>query len=148
MRKLIIVLSILLFSLVLAALTSCGGDSGGGGGSSDGDGGSDEEAVREVLNDELDAVHRDDVDDYYELFSPEVRAICSFEDLEAAAEADDSDQSKIDFSNVDVRVEGDTAYVSYTITDDGEVIDAVTADDPEVFVKIDGRWYDDQDPCP
>lgn len=147
MKKVVVALATtLLLGLTVVALSACGGGgSSGGGGDA---GGSDEDAVRRVVQNELDANHNEDLRAYYDLFSPRVHSFCSYKELEAAIDLSAFDGSKYDLTDVNVRVEGDTAYVWYTTTYDGEVVNAMSASDPDTLKKISGRWYYDVDPCP
>jgi len=44
-----------------------------------------------------------------------------------------------------VRIDGDQARVSYVELYDGQVVGTVGTSNPDLYVRIDGRWYDDVD---
>jgi hypothetical protein len=48
-------------------------------------------------------------------------------------------------TNLQVRVDGDRAYATYIYTYGATPTAPVTAADPDVYVRINGKWYDDID---
>jgi hypothetical protein len=47
--------------------------------------------------------------------------------------------------NVTVRVKGDRGLVLYRIVANGRLVGGATAKQPDVFRRINGRWFDDFD---
>ena len=50
--------------------------------------------------------------------------------------------SKLDVTDLQVRVAGDRAYASYRYVNAGTPTTDVTSSDPDVYVRI-GEWYDE-----
>jgi hypothetical protein len=44
------------------------------------------------------------------------------------------------------RIAGNKAYLGYKIIHNGKVLGAVTAGDPDVYLKVGGLWYDEYEP--
>ena len=91
----------------------------------------------------------------YATYSPAQQAACSYDSfLTKVAIARDArpdfNASKVTFDRVRVRIDGDHASVSYVQLYDGQPIGTIGTSDPDVYIRIDGRWYDDVDthkPC-
>jgi hypothetical protein len=102
-------------------------------------------AVRQLLEALQDDFRDEDWRSFYARLSENAKAACAYDEfLEGVVGLDripDLDLDKLGIDEIDVRVEGDTAYAAYITTYDGEDIDAVTADAPDVFTKVDGKWY-------
>jgi hypothetical protein len=84
----------------------------------------------------------------YQTYSPRFQEDCSYNDfLDGASSASlwGLDAADVGMDELDVRVEGATAYAMYIQTYEGRDIKAVTEDDPDLYVKIDGKWYDEVD---
>jgi len=112
------------------ALAACGGS-----------GGSDDAAVKSALNNALKAYHNQDWRTAYQLASPRFQSTCSYDQYVKAVSG--TDFSTLTIDQIKVRLEGDKAYVTDTVTIDGKDVSIATDSSPEVFVKIDGKWYDD-----
>ncbi len=91
----------------------------------------------------------------YATYSPGQQAVCTYDAfLAKVAVARDQqptfDASKVRFERVRVRIDGDTASVSYVELYDGQPVGTIGTSNPDVYVRIDGQWYDDVDthkPC-
>ena len=115
---------------------------GGGGPAAD-----DEAAVRELLLLE-DRLFKDGrYDEVYDHFSAAVKTDCSLDSFVGQYENVDPsfDPNLVRFEDIHVTVEGDRAEVTYSFTYDGEEVLAVTASDPDLFVRVGGVWFDDRD---
>jgi hypothetical protein len=104
-------------------------------------GGADEAAVKAALNSELAAYQKKDWQAAYKIASPRFQTTCSLDQFVAAVGGNDF--STMTVTNIKVRIEGDKAYVTDTVTINGK--DDTTATDaaPEIYVKVGGKWYDD-----
>lgn len=112
------------------ALAACGGG-----------GESDEAAVRSALDAELKAYQAADWPAAYEIASPRFRTTCSLDQFMASVSG--ADFSTLVMDQIKVRIEGDKAYVTNRQMLDGKEIGVATDAAPEIFVKVDGKWYDD-----
>jgi len=92
----------------------------------------------------------------FELLSPQARASCSYEAFESywrdvielGGEYIEAETVSFSVSEVEVSVEGDVADASYTVQVDGEEFYSEDADDPDRWIRVDGRWYDeDEEAC-
>jgi ketosteroid isomerase-like protein len=116
--------------------------------SSDSDGGSpadDGRAVRSLFDQQLANFRAGDFDALYENYSPAFREQCSQAALVASIEAAGIDPERLSFEDVEMTVQGDTARMTYTSVYDGEPMGSADASQPDIFTRIDGRWYDELD---
>lgn len=125
----VLVCAAVLVAAVLA-LAACGGG-----------GKSDEAAVKSVLNSEFKAYLAADWPAAYQIASPRFRTTCSFDQFVKSVSG--TDFSTLVLDQIKVRIEGDKAYVTNRQTLNGKDVSTATDSAPEVFVKIDGKWYDD-----
>ena len=136
------VLGVVVLVLFLAGRLGGGGGDGGLGG------GSDEDQVRALLERYASLWNDRDWRGLYETAPPAVRESCPFEEFrdKVAFGFAFTGGKEIDIRDIDVTVEGDTAYASYDIYVGGEFFNR---EDSYRFVKEDGRWYDkdDDDSC-
>ena len=86
----------------------------------------------------------------YDTFSPQQHAVCPFDKFVDAING--SEQSRVDFDvsrfsieQEKVRIVADKAFVTYISKYDGQVIDTASDANPDAYVKIGGKWYDDLD---
>jgi hypothetical protein len=123
---------------ILAAVISACSDSG-----SDAD--DDEAAVEELFNEQLQHFRAGDFDALYANYSPAFREQCTQDALVASIEAAGTDPDQIEFQEVTVVVDGDLADVTYAVTHGGEPLGRVDSGEPDVYARVDGRWYDELD---
>jgi uncharacterized protein YchJ len=112
------------------ALAACGGG-----------GKSDDAAVESQLNSELKAYLAADWQAAYQIASPRFRTTCSLDQFVKSVSG--TDFSTLVLDQVKVRIEGDKAFVTDRQTLNGKDVSTATDSAPEVFVKVDGKWYDD-----
>ena len=118
-------------SLLLAgSMAACGGG-----------GKSDAAAVESQLNNELKAYLAADWQAAYQIASPRFRTTCSLDQYVKSVSG--TDFSTLVLDQVKVRIEGDKAFVTDRQTLNGKDVSTATDSAPEIFVKIDGKWYDD-----
>ncbi len=111
-------------------------------------GSSGERQVRDVIARQEQLMSARNWPDLYQTYSPAFRSQCSYDAFLAVTQGWDSsgiDPGKLKHDGVRVRVSGDKAYVTYTLTYDGETVQEVTDADPDVYARVDGRWYDEVD---
>jgi hypothetical protein len=91
----------------------------------------------------------------YATYSPGQQAACSYDRflakvVPARDAVPDFNASKVTFDRVRVRIDGDHAAVSYVQLYDGQPVGTIGTSEPDVYIRINGRWYDDVDthkPC-
>lgn len=107
---------------------------------------SDEAEVRALIVRSLELTRAENWRELYKLYSPRFREECPYNDfLALSAAAVGLDLAELGVDEIDVWVEGDTAYATYILTYEGKDIYAVTENDPDIFIRLDGRWYDEVD---
>ena len=123
---------------VILAVLALSGVIGGG------SGGSDEDQIKSMLQREADLLNKRAVQSFYELYSPDSHANCALDDFKRTAGSVFLviGDNKIEVRDISVDVEGDVAYASYDTYLGGELLNHEEADR---FVKVDGRWYDDDE---
>jgi len=112
---------------VSLALAGCGGSK------------SNEDAVKQVLTQELAFAQKGDLHSAYALLSPQTQQTCSYDDF--AANLGRFDLSELSIADLRVTVHGDTATADYTVHY-GTRSQQRTGD---AFVKVKGKWYDEHD---
>lgn len=105
----------------------------------------DEQAVIDLFKGRLELSRVGDYDTLYATYSPAFRQQCTQQAFVASIQSAGLEPDRLDFRDVDAVIEGDTARVTYTTTYDEQAVDIVGADDPNIFTRIDGQWYDDVD---
>lgn len=105
----------------------------------------DEQAVIDLFTTQLELFRAGEFDALYANFSPAFRQQCSQEALLASIQATGIDPDRLGFRSVDAVVEGDTARVTYTSLYDEQAVAIVDDRQPDVFTRVDGRWYDELD---
>lgn len=108
-----------------------------------------EHQVRSVFERQVAAIRSGRFEDAHARFAPDVRQACPIDTWVAGFDpflAAGGDLSLLDHTDVEVRVSGDEASVSYALRYDGRVVREVGEPDPDRYVRIDGRWYDAADP--
>ena len=115
--------------------------------------GADEDAVDDILEinrRQARAIGERDWQALYDTFSSRQQTACPYPQFVAAAErsaqgAEGFDISLFSFDHIAIDIEGDRAELAYVSRYDGRVVQVVAADDPDVFVEIEGVWYDEVD---
>ena len=110
--------------------------------------GNDEVAVvRKLIDDEFGFLRQSDWQAVYEDYAPEFRSSCPYDKFEQSerASVQGLDPSKIGVTNVKVSLNGEMAAATYTYTYAGETVSAISDASPDLFVKVDSRWYDAAD---
>lgn len=132
-----------LFLMMGVALLACGC----GGGSSF-VGGSDEGQVRALFNQQQNLLHDKNWRELYQTYSPAFQDECSYSQFLKSAQATSASGvswDNLDYANLKIRVSGSKAYLTYTVTYGGENVHVASEEDPDIFIRISGRWYDEVD---
>lgn len=126
---------------VVVLIVFLAGPFGGGGGIGSG---SDEDQVRALLKRSVSLWEDRDWRGMYDLMSPTDRETCSFEEfLELAALVFAfTGGEDIEPRDTSVTVEGHRAYASYDVYVGGNFF---VHEEADVFVKENGRWYDEDE---
>ena len=137
--------TILAALLALAAsATACGGGTLSSAGPS-----GDEAEVRRLMDRQFDLTKDQDWRQLYETYSPRFQEDCPYseflDNFSGALVFSNLDLSTLDVDERNLSVQGDTAYATYIVTYEGRDVEAVTEDDPDVYVQLDGKWYDEVD---
>jgi hypothetical protein len=139
MKGLWLSLSLAVTTALPVVLCCCSGNSGVSGLS-------DEAQVRRILELELELMRGHDWRELYELYSPALHEECSYDEFLGAWQySSDVDLYTLDYDDLEVQVEGTRAYATYILTYGGEDVHAASEQDPDIFIRIDGRWYDEVD---
>jgi Double zinc ribbon len=102
--------------------------------------------IKGVLDKEVSLIRQGRYQDIFALLSPQYQQQCSVEDLQSSgAQESITSLGPIRFDDLRAAVQGDNARVTYRVTVSGKELATVTADDPDLFVKVDGEWRDDYD---
>jgi hypothetical protein len=108
-----------------------------------------DDQVRSVFERQVAAIRSGRFEDAHARFAPDVRRACPIDmwvaGFEPLLEAG-GDLSLLDYTDVEIRVSGDEASVSYALRYDGRVVREVREPEPDRYVRIGGRWYDAADP--
>jgi len=148
MQRHIITLSLIAMAVLLAASAMrCGGKPAAGGLLGKGQA-NDEGEVRVFVARQMNLFQQGDWRELYQTYSPRFQEDCSYNDFlgeVSSASLWGFDPGDVGMDELEVRVEGNVAYTTYIQTYEGRDIKAVTEDDPDLYVKIDGKWYDEVD---
>jgi hypothetical protein len=137
MRRLAIPIVLLLSLVLLLAAVGC-------------EGGEDDEAkIRELHDEQIAAMNDIDVQTVYDQRTPGYRSRVTAEEFEAfvrVAYADflpavESGQAEIEFTDFEIEVEGEWAYVTGNLEVSDTVLLEYTDESPDIWHKIDGTWY-------
>ena len=135
MKKLAITVALILaLALVLGTLV-CGGN--------------DEEKLRELVDEQIAALNDLDLETVYNQRTPSYRArvtLQDFEDFLTMAYAEflplvESGQAEVEIADLEIRVEGEWAYMTGNLGLNGTVLLPYTDESPDIWQKIDGTWY-------
>ena len=99
----------------------------------------------DVFDAQLELFRAGDYDTLYGNYSPTFRQQCTQAALVASIEATGIDPERLGFRNVRAAVEGDIARLTYTSLYDEQAVDIVDETEADIFVRVDGRWYDEVD---
>ncbi len=106
----------------------------------------DSAAVEDLLNRQLTLAKAADWKGLYDTYSPHYQSRCPYEEvLRRASGADAASMQSLSYDQLHVQIDGDIAYVTYVTKRNGQVIASVTDGSPDLYVKIDGIWYDEFD---
>jgi len=108
---------------------------------------SDEAAVLELTELQRRLFREERYTEVYQYYSPSYKSICSLEEFAAPLRSSVQrgfEPWKVSYSDVAVKVEGDRAYVTATLRYEDRVA-YYSAADPDIYVRIEGRWYDEVD---
>jgi hypothetical protein len=114
-------------------------------------GGSDnpEAQVRNLMDLQLSLARDHNWTALYQTYSPGFRQSCPYDRytqrLNATGGPAEIDWSKVQQNITGIRVQGDTANTTYVVLYDGRTADTVTASDPDIYVRVNGTWYDEVD---
>jgi len=137
MKKLIISISLLLILALVLGTIGCAGDN------------NDEEKIRELVDEQIDALNNVDLETVYDQRSPSYHSRVSLQEFEAFFEvlyADimplvQSGDMSVTMTDLEISIEDDYAYVTGNLELDGTVMLQYTEESPDIWQKIDGDWY-------
>ena len=84
----------------------------------------------------------------YTAYTPHYKAKCpyaTFRKHQAAQRAQIPGTLSLSVKFTSMKVSGAKAYLAYHVVLGGQVVATVTAGKPDLFVRIDGLWYDELD---
>jgi hypothetical protein len=129
------------YAVVTAALAASGALAACGGGASD------QAKVQSNFAREVTAIQQHDWQAWYALSSPRSRQDCKYADflskVQQGMAGSSVDSSKWGVRDVRAVVTGGSAALTYVATYDGKDQLTVTSDNAETWLKVDGKWYDD-----
>ena len=139
MLKLAIPIVLLMSLALVLGAVGCG----------DGNGEDEEAKVQELLDEQIAAMNDMDVQTVYDQRTPGYRSRVTFEEFDAFVRiaygeflpAVESGQAEVAFTDPDIEVEGEWAYVTGSLGVDGTVVLEYTDESPDIWHKIDGTWY-------
>jgi hypothetical protein len=105
----------------------------------------DTEAVKALILYQLNLFRSRSWEEAYKTYAPRFQALCPYDQYRTINSTRSIDFSKVELNELAVRVDGDRAYATYGYTYAGTPTAPVTARDPDVYVRINGTWYDDID---
>ena len=136
MRKLAIVLVPLLVMALAVGPVACGGGVG------------DERQVTDLVKQQEMAFNDEDWYTSYQMMSPNYRATCSYEEYEEFCQEAWAmwlalfGPGNVEATDISVHVDGEWAYATYKLVQDGDVLGELTSTNPDIYLKVGGRWYD------
>jgi hypothetical protein len=81
----------------------------------------------------------------YRTFTPRFRRSCPYRTFVAEGNAARKAFGRLSIRNVGVRISRNHASLTYQQLAQGAVIATVTRRQPDIYVRIGGRWYDEKD---
>jgi len=135
MKKLAIIAALILSLALVLGTLGCGGN--------------DEEKIRELVDEQIAALNDLDFETVYDQRSPSYRSRVTLQEFEAfltMAYADilplvESGQAEVEIADLEIRVEGEWAYMTGNLGLNGTVLLPYTDESPDIWQKIDGTWY-------
>ena len=109
----------------------------------------DEAVILQLLDEQIDAMNELDFETVYNQRSPSYRTrvtLQDFQDFLELAYADvmplvESGEAEIVFTDQELSVEGEYAYMTGDLGVNGTVLLSYTDESPDIWQKIDGTWY-------
>jgi hypothetical protein len=101
--------------------------------------------VRAVLAQEVAMFNRKKWQPAWRMYSPRIRSHCSYRRFVRAMGSIRNATGPVTLRNVTVRVTGGRGFALYRIVANGRLVGGATAKQPDVYRRIDGRWFDDFD---
>ena len=109
----------------------------------------DEAVILQLLDEQIDAMNELDFETVYNQRSPSHRTrvtLQDFQDFLELAYADvmplvESGEAEIVFTDQELSVEGEYAYMTGDLGVNGTVLLSYTDESPDIWQKIDGTWY-------
>ena len=136
MKKLVILLIPLLILALVMGAVACGGGAG------------DEQQVIDLMKQSVRSFNDEDWYAMYQTMSPNYRATCSYEEYEEFCQEAWAmwlalfGPGNVEATDISVHVDGEWAYATYKLVQDGDVLGELTSTNPDIYRKVDGRWYD------
>ena len=112
-------------------------------------GGNDEGKISELLDKQIAALNDVDLETVYNQRTPSYRSTVTLQEFETfllMAYAEflplvESGQAEVGIADLDIRVEGEYAYMTGKLGLNGTVLLEYTDEFPDIWQKIDGTWY-------
>jgi hypothetical protein len=141
--------AVLMTSILALTLAACGGSSAKSktAASTPTPGIVDETGLRAVADQQLQYSKNRDWARLYATYSPEVQAECTEAEFVSQRDAQVQrgfDPAKVAQTIASIRADGDHAYITWNIAYGGTPVAASNAAE-DVYVRIDGKWYDAPD---
>jgi len=135
MKKLVIPLLVLLLSALVIGTMGCGEN--------------DEETVRDLVDEQIAALNAVDLETVYSQRSPSYRSRVTLQEFDAFLKMAyaqflplvESGQAAVQFTDLEIRIDGDYAYMTGNLRLNDTVLLQYTDESPDIWQKIDGTWY-------
>lgn len=135
MKKIAIAVALILALALVLGTLGCGGN--------------DEGKIRELLDEQIAALNDLDFETVYNQRTPNYRSRVTLQEFEAfitMAFAEflpmvESGQAEVEIADLEIRVEGEWAYMTGKLGLNGNPILEYTDNSPDIWQKIDGTWY-------
>jgi hypothetical protein len=101
--------------------------------------------VRAVLLQEIALFNQSRWQTAWKAYSPRVRSRCSYAAFAAAMKPLRRATGRVTLRNVTIRVTGRRATAGYRIFASGKLVGGATKNNPDLFARVGGRWFDDFD---
>ena len=135
MKKLAITVALILALALVLGTLGCGGN--------------DEGKISELVDEQIAALNDVDLETVYNQRTPNYRSRVTLQEFETfimAAFAEffpmvESGQAEVEIADLEIRVEGEWAYMTGKLGLNGNPILEYTDNSPDIWQKIDGTWY-------
>ena len=135
MKKLAITVALILALALVLGTLGCGGN--------------DEGKISELADEQIAAMNDVDLEIVYNQRTPSYRSRVTLQEFEdfimlaysAFLPAVESGQAEVEVTDIEIRVEGEWAYMTGKLGLNGTVLLEYTDDFPDIWQKIDGDWY-------